>query len=36
MSNLREELTNRRVKGEKDIIIKYIKGIPTIVPSKNL
>lgn len=35
MSNLREELRKRREKGEKDIIIKYIKGIPTIVPSKN-
>lgn len=31
MSNLREELRKRREKGEKDLIIKYIKGIPNIV-----
>lgn len=35
MSNLREELRKRRENGEKDIIIKYIKGIPTIIYSKN-
>lgn len=34
MSNLLE-LSNRREKGEKDIIIKNIKGSPTIVHSKN-
>lgn len=36
MSNLRKELESRRNEGEKDIIIKYIKGIPTIINSKNL
>jgi len=35
MSNLREELRKRRDKGEKDLIIKYIRGIPNIVLSKN-
>ena len=36
MSNLRKKLESRRNEGEKDIIIKYIKGIPTIINSKNL
>lgn len=36
MSKLREELINLKEKGENDIIIKYLKGIPTIVSSKNI
>jgi len=36
MSNLREELKSRRDKSENDIMIKYHKGIPTIVCSKNV
>lgn len=36
MSNLRKELQQRREKGENNIIIKYIKGIPKIINlSKN-
>jgi len=35
MSNLRKELEFRRNGGETDIIIKYIKGIPTIINPKN-
>lgn len=31
MTNLREELRQRKEKGESDLIIKYIKGIPKII-----
>lgn len=34
MSTLCKELESRRNEGEKDIIIKYIKGIPIIINSK--
>lgn len=35
MSHLRQELLNRQSNGEQDLIIKYIKGTPTITNSKN-
>lgn len=35
MSELRQELLRRRTEGESDLIIKYIKGIPKIISSKN-
>jgi len=35
MSHLRQELLNRQSNGEQDLIIKYIKGIPKIINSKN-
>lgn len=31
MENLREELRQRKEKGENDLIIKYIKGVPKII-----
>lgn len=36
MAKLRQELVQRRDKGENDIIIKYLRGNPTIIKSKNL
>jgi len=36
MSQLRKELESRREEGETDIIIKYIKGNPQIINSKNM
>jgi len=36
MAKLRQELVQRRDKGENDIIIKYVRGNPTIIKSKNL
>lgn len=35
MSKQRKELTQRKENGEPNIIIKYIKGEPTIILSKN-
>lgn len=35
MSHLRQELLNRQSNGEQDLIIKYIKGTPKIINSKN-
>jgi hypothetical protein len=35
MSHLRQELLNRRSNGEQDLTIKYIKGTPKIINSKN-
>lgn len=35
MKSLREELESRRSKGEPDLIIKYVKGTPTIVSKQN-
>lgn len=35
MSQLRQELLNRKSNGEPDLTIKYIKGTPTIISSKN-
>jgi outer membrane murein-binding lipoprotein Lpp len=35
MSQLRQELLNRKSNGEPNLIIKYIKGTPTITSSKN-
>jgi len=35
MAKLRQELVERREIGENDIIIKYVKGNPTIIKSKN-
>ncbi|CAI6372006.1 unnamed protein product [Macrosiphum euphorbiae] len=35
MSHLRQELLNRQSNGEQNLIIKYIKGTPTIINSKN-
>lgn len=35
MSHLRQELLNRESNGENDFIIKYIKGTPKIINSKN-
>lgn len=31
MANLRKTIQNRREKGEQNLVIKYIKGIPKIV-----
>lgn len=36
MTNLRNELLQRRENGETDLIIKYVKGNPVIIKSKNL
>jgi len=36
MAKLRQELVQRREKGENDIIIKYVIGSPTIFKSKNI
>jgi len=36
MTLLRKELESRREKGETNIIIKYIKGVPQIINSKNM
>ncbi|CAI6349484.1 unnamed protein product [Macrosiphum euphorbiae] len=36
MAKLRQELVQRREKGENDIIIKYVRGNPTIIKSKNI
>lgn len=35
VSHLRQELLNRQSNGEQDLIIKYIKGTPKIINSKN-
>lgn len=35
MSQLRKDLLTRKSNGEPDLIIKYIKGTPTIISSKN-
>lgn len=35
MKSLREELESRRSKGKPDLIIKYVKGTPTIVSKQN-
>jgi hypothetical protein len=35
ISHLRQELLNRQSNGEQDLIIKYIKGTPKIINSKN-
>lgn len=35
MKSLREKLESRRSKGEHDLIIKYVKGTPTIVSKYN-
>lgn len=35
MKKLRDELNSRRTNGEIDLIIKYIRGTPTIVTKDN-